>query len=509
MGVGLRLAYLIHLLPVCRADEAVFGLMTKHLLEGKELPIYLYGAHYAGALICYLAAIPFLLFGISMPVLKLTTYLFTLPTILLIYFLGRAMGDRRVAALSALFFAVPPFLITWVGQYAGGGYPETLFFGTCTLFLVHRLLSKENSPRQEVRVMALLGFLNGIGTWILFSMIPYTLTVWTLIPFKKTKTPLKKLFAVFLSFYAVGILPMVIYNVQHPLATFMRLGADVMTLERSEISGKGGSELLSLGLSKSGLKLLKLPKAVFQVMRNIWVMMRMEPSLGGMATIWDILLAMAIGFSFLMTVVSARKNFTKNPLSLPLTLVGWMVLFLAVTGLTKTRYVSFMYPALAVLFAFSILQWASKRWIAISLGAVFLSANIVNHLIALKTPESEDRFGELVAFLSQKGLKYGYTDYVTAYPIVFLTREGIIASPVAGPLNVERVPSYTREVDQAKEVFFVFDRSSNASERFEGSLKSRRVSSKREDVLSHSVYYAFSKRIYPRELPLIRLFASE
>lgn len=505
-ALGTRFTYLFHLLPICRADEAVFGLMTEHFLEGKGFPIYLYGAHYAGALICYLAAPLFFLFGASMPLLKLTTYFFMFPTLLMIYFLTRSLTDSRTAALAALFFAVPPFLINWTGQYAGGGYPETLFFGTAVLFLTHRFLSEKMTSAQEIRRMKLLGFLNGVGTWILFSIIPYTLTAWTLIFFKKTREPLRRLFAVFSSFYAIGLLPMVIYNIQRPFATFMRLGANVMDVERSEIAGKESGELFRLAFSKIGARLLGFPKEFFQVIQNIWEMMRMDRSLGSLATVWDVLLAASLGILFLTILFSIRKNFMKHPLSLPFLLVAWMILFLAATGLTKTRYVAFMYPALAVLFASTIFQVATKRWLGISIASVLLSANLLNHGVALKTPETEDRFGELVQFLEKKGLRYGYTDYVTAYPIVFLTRERIIASPAAGPLNVERFPAYTEKVNQAEDLFFVFEGNSEASKRFEASLKSRRVSFKRGDVLDRSVYYDFSKRVAPRELPLIRFF---
>ena len=503
IGTGLRLAYLVHCLPVCRADEAVFGLMTKHLIEGKGLPIYLYVAHYAGALICYLAALPFLLFGASVPLLKLTTYLFTLPTVVLVYLLAHSLSDRRLAILSALFMAIPPFLITWTGQYAGGGYPETLFFGTLSLFLTHNLASRKISQSREVRWVALLGFLNGVGTWILFSMIPYTLTAWTWMAHRMGKRFFKNLLPIFLAFYAIGISPMVIYNIQRPLATFKRLGANVMEVGSSEISGKGGGELLGLCLSKSVSKLLGLPGNVLHVVENVWQMMRVDASLGLASTVWDILLALALGFLG-FTVVKDRLRAKRWDMLAQV--VGWMVLFLAVTGLTKTRYISFLYPTFAILLAGSILRVSSKRWFWAPLAALFLSANLVNHLIALKAPESEDRFGELVAFLEAKGFRYGYTDYAAAYPIVFLTKERIIASPAAGPLNVERVPAYTEKANQAKEVFFIFEKDSEASQRFEEALKARRISFKKEEVVRHAVYYDLSKRVYPGDLPLIRSF---
>ena len=506
IGLIYRLIYLVHLFPVCRADEAVFGLMTKHFLEGKGFPIYLYGAHYAGALICYLAAIPFLLFGMSMPLLKLMTYLFSLPTIIFVYLLARFISGKQVAVLSALFMALPPFLINWTGQYAGGGYPETLFFGTLSLLLTHRLIFTKILPDQEIRSIALLGFVNGIGTWILFSMIPYTATAWTFIVSKKLKNSLKKLFGIFLVFYMVGLSPLIIYNVQHPFATFTRLGSRVTGVGKGDVSGKGMGDLTRLGSSAVASRISQLPEAVCQIVRNVWDMIRIDSSLGEVSVVWNLFLAFMLVFLFLTVAFSQRKNFLKNPLSLLPVLVVWMALFLAMTGLTLTRYISFIYPAIAILLAWSLLRFTSKRWFWIPSAALFLSANLINHFVVLRTPEVEDRFLELVQFLEMKGFRYGYTDYITAYPVVFLTNEKIIVSPVAGPLNVERYPAYTREVDRAKEVFFVFVKDSEASERFEASLKARGVSFTKEMVNRHLVYYGFSSRIFPEELPLIRLF---
>ena len=511
VGLGFRLSYLAHLLPVCRADEAVFGLMTKHLLEGKSLPIYLYEAHYAGALICYLAAVPFLLFGSSIIALKLTTYLFSLATILLVYFLARSLWDRKVAFLSALFLALPPFLITWTGQYAGGGYPETLFFGSASLFFTHRFLSRDKTPAQEIRTMALLGFLNGLGTWILFSMIPYTLTVWTLALFKKERHSLGKLFVAFFLFYAVGVSPIVIYNCQNSFATFTRLGANVMEIERADLSGKGAGGIAGLGVSKMAAKMFHLPEAVFQVILNIWRMARIEGASGGWVKGLNLFLAGMFCFQMITLFRPGRDPSTQKAKRLFSVLIFWMVLFLAMTNLTKARYVSFMYPAISI-----SLAWALSRGpcrpaaLKIFFIILFLFANLVNYVIAMRTPEAEDQFGNLVGFIESKGLRYGYSDYATAYPIAFLTREKVIVSPMAGPLNVERIPSYTERVNREKEVFFVFLKETEASKRFESSLKERGVFFQRRDIsesgtLSHSVYYGFSRRVTPQELPLIRL----
>ena len=515
IGVGLRLAHLVYLLPVYNADEAVFGLMTKDLLEGRGFPIYFYGAHYAGTLSCYLAAVPFSLFGMTTLGIRLISFLFTLPTMLFVYLWARSMANRRVASLAALFFAIPPLPINELGQYQPA-YPETFFFVTVTLFLTHRFLSKEMSPRQEIRTISLLGFLNGLGTWVFFSIVPSTLAAWTLIACKKLRSPFRRLLAFFLIFYAIGISPMVIYNIRYPFATFTRLGSRVLGgAMKSELSGKGIGDLTGLVLSKIGAILLGLPAALLQVVQNIWEMMRIAPSLGWFSDVWDFLSALMLGFLCVAIIFSQRKilvgmfrlrrsDLLQDPCLLPSVFVVWMVLFLAATGLTLMRYATFMYPVIAILLAWSISRFMPKKRLWIPLTVLFMTANLANHLMVIRGPKAS--LVDLLHFLEAKRLHYGYTDYFTAYPIVFLTDEKIIASPAAGPLNVERYPAYTERVDQAKGVFFVFERDSEASQRFEDSLKTRKVTFEKENVGQHVVYYDFSKRIYPNALPLIRFF---
>src|SRR5436305_5731124 len=54
------------------SDEAIIGLMGKHILEGRYFPFYMYGQPYnAGAAWeAYLAAIAFAVFGVSVISLK-------------------------------------------------------------------------------------------------------------------------------------------------------------------------------------------------------------------------------------------------------------------------------------------------------------------------------------------------------------------------------------------------------------------------------------------------------
>ena len=67
-----RFAILLMSQTHVHSDEAIIGLMGKHILEGRYFPFYMYGQAYnAGAAWeAYLAAIAFALFGVSVISLK-------------------------------------------------------------------------------------------------------------------------------------------------------------------------------------------------------------------------------------------------------------------------------------------------------------------------------------------------------------------------------------------------------------------------------------------------------
>ena len=61
-GVLLRVAYFLSIKHVIDPDEAVVGLLARHILEG-ELPVFMYGQAYNGSLESCIIAPFFYLFG--------------------------------------------------------------------------------------------------------------------------------------------------------------------------------------------------------------------------------------------------------------------------------------------------------------------------------------------------------------------------------------------------------------------------------------------------------------
>src|SRR6266403_5369628 len=116
-----RFAILLTSQTHVHSDEAIIGLMGKHILEGRYFPFYMYGQPYnAGAAWeAYLAAIAFAFFGVSVVSLKSCIVVLSLLCLFLFYRMCRALYDERTALLATIAFALAPSLLKWHFQVRG------------------------------------------------------------------------------------------------------------------------------------------------------------------------------------------------------------------------------------------------------------------------------------------------------------------------------------------------------------------------------------------------------
>lgn len=112
------------------ADQAVMGLMAKHISEGRAFPIYFYGQDYLLALEAYAAAPVMWLLGPTEIALKLPVLAMNVATAVLIaWHACRGVGlSPWIAAATALPFALPPIVVGSRVMDAMGGNIETPFY---------------------------------------------------------------------------------------------------------------------------------------------------------------------------------------------------------------------------------------------------------------------------------------------------------------------------------------------------------------------------------------------
>lgn len=106
-GAAIRIDYARHAVPF-GDDYATAALESKHILEGREYPLHLYGPPYIGALGAYVGAGMFALFGPSLFSLCLAMLLFALLWILAAYLLFRRLAGEWAGVIAAAVVAFPP-----------------------------------------------------------------------------------------------------------------------------------------------------------------------------------------------------------------------------------------------------------------------------------------------------------------------------------------------------------------------------------------------------------------
>src|SRR5438874_2060019 len=112
------------------SDQAVTGLMAKHLSEGRAFPVFWYGQTYMLGVEAWLAAPPMRLLGASVTALKLPLLAINLAIawLLLRVFTRDAHLDAGRAAFASLFFAAAAPITAAEFLMANGGNVEPLLY---------------------------------------------------------------------------------------------------------------------------------------------------------------------------------------------------------------------------------------------------------------------------------------------------------------------------------------------------------------------------------------------
>jgi hypothetical protein len=121
------------------ADQAVIGLMAKHLLEGRAFPVFQYAQSYVLVVESWLAAPVFAVAGATVPALKAVPAAMNLAVVGLLFgALRRSGAGPGVAALATLPVAVPGVITTGDLTDALGMNIESLLFALLIWWVRHR-----------------------------------------------------------------------------------------------------------------------------------------------------------------------------------------------------------------------------------------------------------------------------------------------------------------------------------------------------------------------------------
>ena len=171
LTVAARLPFLLRGDRFFAADEAVEGLMARHVLLG-EFPLFFWGQAYKGVPEVYAAALVFSAAGSSVLALQAVTLAFFAAFIGLQFILISRLFSLPVAWLTSLFAIVsPPSLVYW-SLVGVAEISVTLLAGAMAVLAAHAW-----RQTRSLRALAVFAFAIGFGLWVQQYMFYYLVAI--------------------------------------------------------------------------------------------------------------------------------------------------------------------------------------------------------------------------------------------------------------------------------------------------------------------------------------------
>lgn len=491
LALSAAVAWVLAKGPFLSGDEAVVGLMALKISQGLDFPIFFWGAHYGGPLASYLSAPLHLFLKPSFALVQSPAVLFHVLYSCGIFLLaGRWLGER--AALAAGLYACLPFDLF---PYASVlGYTETLCF-TPWLFLICGVGDRAGGSISRARI-ALAGLLSGFALWISPLSVPAVCVSLVHIKWRYRS----KALGTMLLFAGIGLLPPLVYNLNNPGASFLRLLARPASMDKSTflaITAEQGLPSLVLHILRNWAgaclaSLRDVPEFTLQLFR-------LTPDANGCTLAAGIAAFLAFLFS-LWAGSSGKREHRRLPAATPalaLCTYAYTILF----GLDRHRYlipVLFLVP-----FGWAMIIERIRLFISRPVSGALLGILLVVNAFSNFRGDGHTQTSclELVRHLEDRGLHRGYADYDITYPIVYLSNERLIYTPFFHTPQYDRYATYTDAVKRSERPAFLFSIEHNAH-RFRQALQENFVSCREETWESIALFHSIAPGIDIQRLKL-------
>ena len=400
VGVIARIVVWRSHLGTLDGDEAVWGLMARHVADG-ELPAFLWGQAYGGTLEVFLSAPVLAAFPASVVALRAVPLLLTLVAVALVWRVGRRTVGEPAATAAALLFWVWPAYSIWKSLRAHGFYASGIVL--CLLLLLLVLRVAERRSRREV---VLLGLVLGVAGWQTAQILPIAVPALAWLLWRRPGCLRDAPYA--LAGAIVGLSPWIASNVRHDWWSFSVPpgGGTYLTHFRGFVNGTLPMQLGVRvpfeqawvgGVVVGGALLL----AAYGLFAWIGARRLREP--------FGLLVVIAVAFPFL----SALSTFT------------WLV--------DEPRYVYILSPVLALLVGSVLTTW-QRALVGLSVATALTVVGLVAigrsdqyrlRADGLYVPAD---FRPLIRELDRLRIDRVYADYWVAYRLAFETDERIVAA---------------------------------------------------------------------------------
>lgn len=444
------------------SDEAVVGLMARHILTGAR-PVFFYGQAYMGSLDAWLIALGFGLLGESVLTIRLVQSALYLGVVAVTFIIVWQLTSHVTAAFTAgLVMAIPPIMTTLYTTATLGGYNETLLLGSGIILTGITLARGGGSLRHWL----LLGVCAGLGWWTNALIVIYALPVVLLVILRAAQRRLDRRSAA-VGFglaglgFIIGAGPWIAFNLENDFAGLAFL---LGSTEGTPFAGIGASSL-SLIERVIGFAAFGLPTLIGA--RAPWSPeILLPPAALAIAAIW--LLA-------LITLARTRLLDATGKFLLWGMLISFTLIFLVSRFSADPTGRYFLPLTLPFSAALGVLAAAvRRRWLAAALaGAVLMYQGITVAISAAQPPGLTTQFNlnehlpnsdddALIDFLESSDLTRGYTTYWISFRTAFLSGENIQLSAALPPKPdrvwtpfYERYLPYRAAADAAERVAYV------------------------------------------------------
>lgn len=446
------------------ADEGVVGLMARHIVEGRSLPVFFYGQDYLGALEAYCAAALFAVLGPGLETLRLVPYLFSLALLAVVYrFTYRAYSVAAARWATAMVAVAPMYFLQW-NLKARGGFVEHVVLLFLVMIFFWRFYLEHD---RRLVTAAALGVSAGLSLWVNQLALSYVLVFGALLVFA---TQDRRNLGVAVAGLVVGSSLLLAYNVVHPLATVRALARKAIVLNRVPVEERDEDWALrgigeriaavSQGAGKLGLVFGVPPSEALERLG-----LSEEARTGGPLTplrrrLWPIP-ALVFGLAWLSCRPRRAADGGLEPVGSSM-ILGVLMLVTILVGYVSPRYMLPAYPLAAVMAAVLLTRLPQPRRGLLATGVVLVVAfNVAGWADAAAT-RGDDREpsggfparsgGEaLIAHLAAAGLTRCYSAG-PLYHLVFVSEERVLFSP----LQKNRYPAYDKEIERAERICYVF-----------------------------------------------------
>jgi 4-amino-4-deoxy-L-arabinose transferase-like glycosyltransferase len=491
VGLATRLVIMASPLGEIDGDEAVVGLMARHMAFLGERPVFYWGQPYLGSLEAFTAAPLFRVFDSSTWLLKLVPVAYSLGFLMVSALIARRLFGAGPALVTAAYLAVPPAMWAVWSTKARGGYAELLFLGQLLLLLTLQL------ARQRSRRLTLLwGIVAGLAFWTHLLAVVYLLPATAYLVLGRRARWSVREAGLIAAGGVLGMLPLIAENVTNRFLTVAALlqPADLpldVVAQFLRFFRVGLPVLLGLGQPTTS-------EALFD---QDWLQ---RPA----GHLWVVTLTLLVLALVLLAYLPALRRLVACgavPAAEPALLVLLAVAVPPVIAVTRfgffvsePRYALPLYGAVPLL-AGALWRLPLARLTrpnitrcgVLGLVVAFNVQSLLSTDVRLWRPEdtpdsTAQTRADVVRFLVAEDRHQIYTDYWIAYPIMFETRETVLAYVISGGFNRYVPPA--DNVQRTPNPAWVFTPGMEAEREFLGQLAEFGGHARAADVSVYRVY---------------------